>query len=99
MLRLHDTGSVKKNVFKAMKARADLVRAVLPNMLIDADDWIIKDYRKWLDYTLSSYQLGVPCVFYTERFVNSKEDEPVTRPLPMKVRLLLSQLLGHLIKQ
>lgn len=85
MLRLHDTGSVPKDVFKAMKARADLVRAVLPDALIDADNWITRDYHKWLNYTLVSYRLGVPCLFYTERFVNAIWKQPVTRPIEMEV--------------
>jgi hypothetical protein len=85
ILRLHDTGSIPKDVFKAMKARADLVRAVLPDALIDTDNWIIHDYNQWLNYTLTSYRLGVPCLCYTERFVNSLGKQPVTRPIEMEV--------------
>lgn len=85
MVRLHDTGIVKDvDVFAAMKARADLSRSVLPNHPIDADDWITEDYRRWRAYTLQSGTLGVPCVFYSERFVLQFEQQPVTQPIPLE---------------
>ncbi len=86
MTRLHDTGRVDADIFAGMKARADLALAVLPNNVIDADNWINTDYEKWLDYTMRSYQIGVPCIFYSERFVNSWWDpkvKPLTRPIPL----------------
>jgi len=73
MVRLHDTGPVDTDVFQAMKVRADLAAAALPGKPIDTDDWVHTDYQKWLDYTLQSHRLGVPCLFYTERFVRSFE--------------------------
>jgi len=84
MVRLHDTGVITSDVFAAMKARADLARAVLPYHLIDADDWVHSDYHQWLNYTKSSWQLGTPCLFYAERFVASWEKEPLTREIPLK---------------
>lgn len=83
MVRLHDTGAVKGNVITAMKARSDLARAALPNHLVDADDWIPYDFRKWLTYTCNSHQIGVPCLFYAERFVRSFDAEPVAPPIPL----------------
>lgn len=83
MARLHDTGTVDTDVFAAMKARADLVRAAVPNVLIDADDWVHHDYAKWLDYTRRSHRLGVPCLFYAERFVLAFDRSPATRPIAM----------------
>ena len=86
MNRLHDTGSVDTDVFAAMKARANIARAVLPHHIIDADNWVHTNYKKWLDYTLQSYQIGVPCIFYSERFVRSWRDNegPNTQTIPMK---------------
>ena len=80
MVRLHDSGPVDKveDVFSAMKKRADLASAALPFHLIDTDNWIHSDYSKWLDYTLESYKLGVPCIFYAEDFIISWTDEPLT---------------------
>jgi hypothetical protein len=83
MARLHDTGTVDTDVFAAMKARADLVRASVPNVRIDTDDWVHHDYAKWLDYTRRSHQLGVPCLFYAERFVLAFDRSPATRPIAM----------------
>lgn len=85
MVRLHDTGEVKGDVMAAMKARADLARAALPHHLIDADDWIAFDLDKWLSYTRNSHMIGVPCLFYAERFVRSFDTEPVTTPIPLSV--------------
>ncbi|MCM8757028.1 MAG: hypothetical protein NC823_00925 [Candidatus Omnitrophica bacterium] len=84
MVRLHDTGIVEADVFTAMKARADLARAVLPYHLIDADDWVHSDYQEWLNYTCRSTSLGTPCIFYTERFVASWREEPLTKEIPLK---------------
>ena len=84
MARLHDTGTVDTDVFAAMKARADLVHAALPSVLIDTDDWVHHDYGKWLDYTRRSHLLGVPCLFYAERFVLAFDRSPPTRPIAME---------------
>jgi len=81
-LRLHDIEYVGGDCFEAMKARADLVKAALPHHLIDADDWIHGDYDKWMDYTLRSHLLGVPCIFYSEHFM--LERGKTTRPIPMR---------------
>ncbi len=83
MARLHDTESVAADIFAGMKARADLSRAALPHKLVDADDWVHHDYRKWLDYTRRSRHIGVPCLFYTERFVLAFDRTPTTRPIPL----------------
>ena len=66
-----------------MKARADLAKAALPHHLIDTDDWITENYVKWLRYTLRSRELGVPCLFYAERFVRAFESAPTVTPIPL----------------
>jgi hypothetical protein len=83
MVRLHDTGSIDADVLQIMKARADLASAVLPDHLIDADDWVYDDYGKWLDYTLESYHLGVPCIFFAENFVISWSTLPCVKKVPL----------------
>jgi hypothetical protein len=69
MTRLHDTGKITGDVIEAMKARSDLSRAVFPAKPIDADDWVHSNYNQWLRYTSDSHQIGVPCLFYAERFM------------------------------
>ena len=68
MVRLHDTGYLCKDILQAMRVRADLARAVFPNAIIDADNWVHSNYQKWLDYTLKSHTIGVNSLFYAERF-------------------------------
>lgn len=86
MVRLHDTVSVDCDVFAAMKARADLARAALPNCVIDADDHVHTDYQKWLNYTLESYKIGIPCIFYAERFVIFWHQEPPHQPMHQPIK-------------
>jgi hypothetical protein len=84
MVRLHDTGPVSGDVVDAMKARADLARAALPGIPIDTDDWVSRNYETWMRYTTESYRLGVPCIFYSERFMENWDCEPATRPIPIE---------------
>jgi len=83
MTRLHDTGQITGDVIEAMKARADLVRAVFPAKPIDADDWVHSNYNQWLRYTSGSRELGVPCLFYAERFMANWRTEPTTILIPL----------------
>lgn len=82
MVRLHDTGviSPETDVLAAMKARADLAKAALPFHPIDTDNWVHSYYDKWLDYTVRSKNIGVPCIFYAERFVIIRP-EPKVLPI------------------
>ncbi len=82
MTRLHDTGHVTGDVIEAMKIRADLSRAALPAKPIDADDWVHSNYDRWLEYTTRSKALGVPCLFYSDRFLDNWKQEPTTRQIP-----------------
>lgn len=71
MVRLHDVGVIlpKTDVLSAMKARAELANSALPSHPIDSDNWVHSYYDKWLDFTIKSNTIGVPCLFYSERFV------------------------------
>ncbi len=84
MTRLHDTGIVSGDVIEAMKARSDLSRAALPGKPIDADDWVSTDYDQWMRYTCGSHALGVPCLFYAERFMADWRNEPTTTLIPLE---------------
>lgn len=82
MVRIHDMGSVvPDDLMAAMKARVDLGRAAVPGKPVDTDDWIHSDYDRWLDYTCNSHALGVPCIFYAERFMQQWQQEPATRTI------------------
>ena len=83
MVRLHDMGHVADDIFEAMGARARLARAALPHKPIDADDWVHSDYDLWLRYTSGSSAIGVPCIFYAERFMLNWLIEPATREIPL----------------
>ncbi|MDO9542235.1 MAG: hypothetical protein Q7J98_07930 [Kiritimatiellia bacterium] len=92
MVRLHDTGLVKDgDIMSAMKVRADLARAALPGKPIDADDWISVDYAGWLKYTSGSRCIGVPCIFFAERFILNWTAEPATRLIPMRDLRLIAE--------
>ena len=82
MVRLHDMGLVAPDIFAAMGARASLARAALPGKPIDTDDWIHSDYAMWRHYTAGSSAIGVPCIFYAERFMADWRREPATRLIP-----------------
>jgi hypothetical protein len=84
MVRLHDTERVVGTVIDAMKIRSDLARAALPGMPIDTDDWVWGDYDQWMDYTQRSSVLGVPCIFFSERYVQSMKSEPCTKLIPIE---------------
>ncbi len=84
MVRLHDMGHVAPDIFEAMGARADLSRAALPGKLIDTDDWVHTDYDMWLRYTGGSGVIGVPCIFYAERFMLNWKQEPATKLVPIE---------------
>ncbi len=83
-VRLHDIEDVPADPVAAMQARADLSRAALPHLSIDTDNWLHTDYAGWMNYTLNSYKLGVPCIFYAENFVVDPRKTATTRPIPMK---------------
>ncbi len=82
MVRLHDMGEQASDIFAAMGARAALAKAALPGKPIDTDDWIHGDYDMWRRYTSSSMTIGVPCIFYSERFLANWHREPATTHIP-----------------
>ncbi len=67
-----------------MKSRSDLARAALFEKPVDTDDWISRDYEQWKSYTINSKALGVPCIFYGERFLLNWDKEPTTCLIPLQ---------------
>ena len=63
MLRLGDPGPPPP-VVPQMRYRADVVRAVCPELLIDTDDWCVPDRASWREYLELKPQLGVPSLYY-----------------------------------
>lgn len=82
MVRLHDMGHVAQDIFEAMGARANLAKAALPGKPIDTDDWVHSNYNLWKRYTAGSTKIGVPCIFYAERFMLNWLKEPATSLIP-----------------
>jgi hypothetical protein len=83
MARLHDTGASRGSVVEPMRARAQLAAAALPQHPRDADDWVWGNYPGWLEYTKESGQLGVPCLFYAEYYVQRFDKNPTTEIVKM----------------
>lgn len=63
MIRLNDINTGRP-VLPQMEHRARLVKAVLPDVLIDTDNWPMPDKQAWLDYTRLQPSLGVPSLYY-----------------------------------
>jgi hypothetical protein len=46
--------------------RADVVRAAVPELPIDTDDWRVPDKRAWREYLERKRSIGVPSVYYAD---------------------------------
>jgi hypothetical protein len=64
MLRLDDPGP-RPPVVPQMRYRADVVRAAVPELLVDTDDWFVPDKQTWREYLELKPELGVPALYYT----------------------------------
>ena len=73
MIRLNDVNTGKP-VNPQMTHRAKLVQAVLPDRLIDTDNWPMPTKQAWLDYVRIQPELGVPSLYYLWNMDNSPED-------------------------
>lgn len=73
MIRLNDV-NIGRPVNLQMIHRARLVRAVLPDRLIDTDNWPMPNKQAWLDYERIQPELGVPSLYYLWHMDNSPED-------------------------
>lgn len=75
MIRLNDVNTARP-VLAQMTHRARLVKAIMPNVLIDTDNWPMPNKKAWLDYVALQPELGVPSLYYLRSMDNS--DEPIT---------------------
>ncbi|MBR4235106.1 MAG: hypothetical protein IKR85_03480 [Clostridia bacterium] len=73
MIRLNDI-NIARPVCPQMIHRAKLVKAVLPDKLIDTDNWPMPDKRSLLEYVSLQPELGVPSLYYLWHMDNSPED-------------------------
>lgn len=73
MIRLNDVNTGRP-VNPQMIHRAKLVKAVLPDVLIDTDNWPMPDKQSWLEYVKIQPDLGVPSLYYLWHMDNSDEE-------------------------
>jgi len=64
MIRLNDMIGGQASVVPQMAFRAELVRAAVPELLIDTDDWRIPSLAAWREYLEVKPDLGVPSLYY-----------------------------------
>jgi len=62
MIRLNDV--IAGDVVDQMTFRADVVRAVVPELPIDTDDWRMPDKRSWRAFLAVKNEIGVPSLYY-----------------------------------
>ncbi|WP_129337649.1 hypothetical protein [Cellulomonas endophytica] len=56
-----------------LRARAAVVAAVLPDHLVDTDQWPMLDRAQWRAYTAAQAAAGVPALYYVDRLDRSGE--------------------------
>jgi hypothetical protein len=64
MIRLNDMIGGHPSVVAQMTFRAEVVRAALPELLVDTDDWRIPSRDAWREYLAMKHELGVPSLYY-----------------------------------
>jgi hypothetical protein len=62
MIRLNDMFGGA--IVPQMTFRAEVVRAALPELPIDTDDWRIPDRRQWREFLEVKPEIGVPSLYY-----------------------------------
>lgn len=72
MIRLNDV-NIFKPVNPQMIHRARVAAAVVPDRLIDTDNWPMPNKQAWLDYERIQPELGVPSLYYLWHMDNSPE--------------------------
>jgi hypothetical protein len=73
MIRLNDViGGV--GLVEQMEFRADVVRAAVPELPIDTDDWRVPDKREWREYLDLKRGIGVPSLYYASHIDSTGEE-------------------------
>ncbi|HLS04007.1 MAG TPA: hypothetical protein VK030_04535 [Actinomycetales bacterium] len=57
-----------------LSTRVDIVRAAMPNHLIDTDQWPMPDREQWRAYVQQQVTLGVPALYYVYKMDRSDEE-------------------------
>jgi len=73
MIRLNDVNTARP-VNPQMTHRANVVKAAMPDRLIDTDNWPMPTKQAWLDYVRIQPDLGVPSLYYLWNMDNSPEE-------------------------
>lgn len=73
VLRLNDLDGDCDDVLGVMGNRAELARICSPNWLIDTDDDLMIDRRRWLAYAELQPLLGIPDTYYATGIAHSQE--------------------------
>ena len=72
MIRLNDVvGGV--DLVEQMEFRADVVRAAVPELPIDTDDWRAPNKREWREYLEQKRSIGVPSLYYADHIDSTGE--------------------------
>jgi hypothetical protein len=71
MIRLNDM--IMGDVVAQMEQRAEVVRAVCPELPIDTDDWRAPDKRSWREFLERKPEIGVPSLYYATHIDNGEE--------------------------
>jgi hypothetical protein len=73
MIRLNDViGGV--DLVEQMRFRADVVRAALPELPIDSDDWRVPNKREWREFLAVKPEIGVPSLYYASHLDATGEE-------------------------
>lgn len=70
----HDQRGEPVAVADQLRTRVAIVRASLPEHLVDTDQWPMPSRAEWLAYAEAQVDLGVPALYYVE----AVQGEPVT---------------------
>jgi len=73
MIRLNDAlGGL--GFVEQMEFRADVVRAAVPELPIDTDDWRAPNKREWREYLEHKREIGVPSLYYASHIDATGEE-------------------------
>lgn len=75
MIRLNDI-NMNADVNSAMQHRARLVKIACPGVIIDTDNWPIKDLAMWRSYVKLQPVMGVPTLYFATHI--DRTGEPLT---------------------
>lgn len=70
----HDRDGAPVSVAAQLRARHEIIAAVLPEHPVDTDQWPMPNRAEWLDYARTQGHLGVPALYYLEKM---DHEEPI----------------------